>query len=322
LKTRQIFALKVVVSAILLSIVLYRTNFSAIVDSIRGADLNFLLVALSLNFVGAILTSTRWSILTKAHGVEVSVSHYVSCWMVAVYFNQFLPSTVGGDAVRIYDTSRLGLSKTTSTAVIVTDRLLGLIVLLGIGLVAVVVGSTAILTADYLLWACAALFTVVSIAVVSIRYAPAHIGALTNRVSTRGPLKKVYGFVDRFASALGVYKDKPGVLAIAVLISILLQLNVILFYYFIGLSLDLNVTLLQFATIIPIANVLMLLPITINGVGLREPVFALLLGAYGVAAATAVAFAWCSFFLFLLYGLTGGIVFALRSEHQLPKVQE
>ncbi len=62
----------------------------------------------------------------------------------------------------------------------------------------------------------------------------------------------------------------------------------------------------------PIAIFVMMLPVTINGIGLREAVFVTLLGYWSVSKPVAIAFAWLEFAGFLAFGLIGGVVYALR----------
>ena len=64
--------------------------------------------------------------------------------------------------------------------------------------------------------------------------------------------------------------------------------------------------------IIPLATILMLAPVSINGIGVRETIFVFMFGIYGVAAESSVAFAWISLAMILLQGVVGGIVFLLR----------
>ena len=125
-------------------------------------------------------------------------------------------------------------------------------------------------------------------------------------------LSKVAGKLNDVYKSIELLKDKPRVLFIAFIASILLQINVILYYYFIGVSLDLGVSLLYFSMIVPIALVVLLVPFSINGIGIREGIFIFLLTELGVLPKDAIALSWISFGLLLTHGIIGGIIFALR----------
>lgn len=313
-RVKPAFVVKLILSALLMSLVLSRANISAIVLSIKGANPVLLLVAWTLTFVGAVLTSSRWAILAREQGISVSVGHFVKCWMVACFFNQFLPSTVGGDGMRAYDTSKLGMGRTKAVAVVVVDRIIGLFVLLIIGIVALLVSSVSVEDVQGLQWA------LIGMAIFLAGGAGMLLGP------TIGPINLCVNFVlnciperiaakiRKFHEVLLLYRQKPLAIWKSIGISVGLQLNVILFYFLIGQALHLDVSVVKFMILIPVANLVLLLPVTINGIGLREGIFVLLLGIFGVSAADAVAFAWSSFLLFTMFGLLGGIVFAFRDE--------
>ena len=62
----------------------------------------------------------------------------------------------------------------------------------------------------------------------------------------------------------------------------------------------------------PLATVLLLFPVSINGIGAREAVFVFFLARYGIPTPEAIAFSWIAYGLVLVFGLAGGIVYALR----------
>jgi uncharacterized protein (TIRG00374 family) len=135
---------------------------------------------------------------------------------------------------------------------------------------------------------------------------------ILDRVLRSIRLSKLAAKLDDAYQSIHILKDEPRVLLIAFLVSILLQINVILFYYFIGVSLDLGVSFLYFSMIVPVASIVLLVPFSINGIGIREGIFVYLLTELGVHTKDAIALSWISFGLMLTQGIIGGIIFALR----------
>ena len=90
-----------------------------------------------------------------------------------------------------------------------------------------------------------------------------------------------------------------------------LQLNVIAFYALIGSAFSFSIPWWTYFLIVPPALAVMLIPISVNAIGIRENIFVYLLGLYGIAAPDAVAFAWTAFGLLLIHGVMGGVVYAL-----------
>ena len=99
---------------------------------------SLLTLAFSLFFVGYVITAFRWRTLIRVQGGDAPIFFLVRSFMVALFFNNFLPSTVGGDVVRMYDSWRLGNSKSDAVTVVLVDRFLGVIVLLWFALLALI----------------------------------------------------------------------------------------------------------------------------------------------------------------------------------------
>ena len=88
----------------------------------------------SLLYLAMVLASAvRWGVLLRAQHVRLPFSFLTQSFLVATFFNNFLPSNIGGDVVRITDTAKAAGSKTLATTVVLIDRGLGL---LGLALMA------------------------------------------------------------------------------------------------------------------------------------------------------------------------------------------
>ena len=96
------------------------------------------------------------------------------------------------------------------------------------------------------------------------------------------------------------------------MVSLLLQLNVIFHFWLIGQAMHLDVSFFAMCVIIPCALMIMMLPISVNAIGVREVTFIYFLSFFGVSAENALVFAWIAFTFVLFQGLLGGIVFAFR----------
>jgi glycosyltransferase 2 family protein len=83
-------------------------------------------------------------------------------------------------------------------------------------------------------------------------------------------------------------------------------------------ALHVEIGLAPFFLIVPLAVFIMMVPVSINGIGVRENVFVFFLGAFGVAEATGLAFAWLEYGTLLLQALAGGLVYAAGRERSLP----
>jgi uncharacterized protein (TIRG00374 family) len=306
-----LIAAKVVVSAVLLYWILSRANLSEVFAAGLSASLPLLLAAYSLDFVGLFISATRWRVLLQAQSVEASTPFLMKSFMVAHFFNNFLPSTVGGDASRAYDSYQAGRKSGRAVTSVVVDRLLGLQALILFVLVSlpfarhitdrlpllplwVGLGGAALLA---LTWA---IFLAPSLPILA-------------RVQSALP-GKIGLLVERVLGAFRPYRGRRKVLVKAFGLSILLQANVVLYYILVAWALDLTVPAHSFFLIIPLALFVMMLPISINGIGLRENVLASFLAVYGITSSEAIAYAWLVYLGGLILGLLGGVVYALRRQ--------
>ena len=111
--------------------------------SARSASIPWLLVALGLYAVTVAAATWRWHLLLDAQDVQRHPSTLLGSYLVANFFNNFLPSNIGGDVVRIRDTARPAGSKTLATTIVLVDRVLGLMGLVLVAALGATVAATA-----------------------------------------------------------------------------------------------------------------------------------------------------------------------------------
>ncbi|MEA1888892.1 MAG: lysylphosphatidylglycerol synthase transmembrane domain-containing protein [Pseudomonadota bacterium] len=308
---RLLILAKLAISTFLIGVIVSRVNLSDVWSAFVGSDKRLIVMAFILYFVGFCIIALRWKLLLDAQGLSPRYLTLIQSVMVAVFFNNFLPSTIGGDAMRAYDTWKMGGGKTQSVSVVFIDRLLGIFTLFVFALLAILWGNAELsFIPNIRLWvALAVLAGVVALYVLFFRarqvsdYLQRHRHRKYGVISR--PLEKIF-------SAFAGFNGKPGVLMLALLLSVLLQLNVIAHYYLIAHSLGIDIELSAMFIIVPVSIVVMMIPLSINAIGIREVIFVAMFALYGVANADALAFAWLSFILGTVLGISGGIVFMLR----------
>ncbi|MES1245331.1 MAG: lysylphosphatidylglycerol synthase transmembrane domain-containing protein [Acidobacteriota bacterium] len=282
--------LRVAVSAALVAWVLHRAPLGEVKDAFRSADLRFVLLALALVPLGYWASVSRWKLLIRSQGGDAPFGFLVRSFLVGVFFNNLLPSTIGGDAVRAIDTARSGVGRATAVAVVVVDRFVGLLALM-------LFASVGLLFS----------------------------GRLTDRVPA------LYGWLAGGAAVLVViaailflpsrlslsFQGKGLLLAKAFAYSLALQTLVVLNGWLLAKALHVPIALPDFFVIVPLAVFVMMVPISINAIGVRENVWAFFFAAFGVAASKAVALAWLDYGLVLLQALVGGVCYLLPEERAL-----
>jgi uncharacterized protein (TIRG00374 family) len=310
LKNLLSFIVKALVSIALIWYLLSITEFSAVIASLTSASPLWLVFAFITLIIGKIITSYRWQVLLKAQDINIPLRFLIGSVFVGQFFNSFLPTTIGGDAMRAYDTATLSKDSTKSVVSVFADRIIGVFALVVLAVLALVVGFASGQDVSFYVIPVLLVFSLCLIGVLLIFNA--RLYKIMDRLMRLVRLEKVAVKLGEAYDSFNLLRNVPRVLLIAFICSLLLQINVILFYYFIGVSLNLGVSILYFTIIVPVALVVLLVPFSINGIGIREGIFVYLLTGLGVENKDAIALSWISFGLMLTQGIIGGIIFALR----------
>lgn len=312
-KNAALLLIKIVIAGGLILWITQGVDLRGVLALIAQANVPLLVLAFSLFFVGYLITAFRWRTLIRAQGGDAPIPYLVQSFMVAVFFNNFLPSTIGGDVVRMYDAWRLGNSRSNAVAVVVVDRFLGVSVLLLFALVALTIDSVVAQNLPKVeVWAGLA---ILGFAAACGMILTAPVSWLRERAArTKGIALRLLDFLAKLLESFQTYREARGAIGKAFGLSILLQLNVVIHFTLVAMALGINVPTEAMFLVIPIAVFVMMIPISINAIGVRETVFIVLLSAYGVSDVAALALAWTAYGFSLAQGILGGILFALRKE--------
>ena len=312
--TRKKLIWLVVKIAVSLSLLIYiltaKVSLQEIGRSLAGLNLAWVALAFSLHIFGLLISAYRWQILARAQGDEVPLLYLAKSYLVGTFFNNFLPTRFGGDVVRIWDGSKYSQSILKSSAIVVVERATGLVVLFLFALLASLfrldMASRIPVIWVSLLVGLGGLF-------LAAFFLSPPAGRLIRRIPDRGFVARLKAKVLSFREIILAYRHRPALFRMALAWALLLQLNVILYYFLIGRAFNLRVGFLDYFIFIPIVLLIQTIPVTIGGLGLREGAYIAVFLYYGVAAQMAVSFSLVAdLAVGLLVGLIGGIVYVTR----------
>jgi len=318
-KSAGLLVLKLAVSlSILVLILTTRTSLREIGNVLRTVNPYWLVLAFSLHAVGLFVSAYRWQILALAQGDEVPIPFLAKSYLVAQFFNNFLPTRFGGDIVRIWDGSHYSHSLIKSSAIVLVDRATGIIVLF---LMAVIASLFRLDMASRIpvIWI-ALLLGLFGLALVAVFFLPVFSRLLTS-LPLRGFLDRLRGKLLLFRETILHYRTQRRAFFRATAWAFLLQLNVVAYYFLIGLAFHLKIHFIDYFIFIPIVLVIQLIPITINGLGLREGSYIEIFKFYGISPQSAVSFSLVDVAFNLVLGLIGGIIYVFRKKAPLnPRI--
>lgn len=321
-RDRVLMVLRVTVSVALLAVLLSRVDRDALWTSLRHASLPWLAIALVVYFVHVLTGAWRWHLLLGAQNVHVPQRDLLSSLLVSYFFNNFLPSNIGGDVVRIRDTARPARSKTIATLVILTDRVLGVI---GLFLVAAVASTIAFEArgsagAPILpVWLWAILFAGTA-AVAPAVLSPTQLSRLLAPLTRLHP-EWVGGRIETLTLTLHRFRARPTVLATCFTGAVLVQTLLVIFYLAVVHALDLPVTVWDLAVIVPVSLVVQMLPVSLNGLGLREATFSYYFTHIGLPNHYGVVLSLVAAGLAMLFSLSGAAVYMARGRAATVQAQ-
>jgi uncharacterized protein (TIRG00374 family) len=317
MRAKKVFTLlsRILVSVVLVGYFLYHlaqkeggmaAALGEILIAFSDASLQWLIPVCLLHLVGYSLISLRWKILLAAQGVKAGWGRLFMFYFMAAFFNTVLPSTIGGDAVRVMETRSLAGSAAKSAMVVIVERLTGLLALMVIAAAALVIKAASHPGQAKATW----LFLILGIlgfmllaVLASPRLAP-RVLKLTARLF---PVR-LQGFLERAYEAVAVYYRHPQALLLSLAVSILFQLNMVVYYFLIAKALGQAPQPLDFMLNIPVVIFLLMTVPAINGLGVRTTGFKELLR---FPAAFALAAEMIDLGVRIAYGLLGGLVFLL-----------
>lgn len=304
------FLVKTLISLGLLGWLFTQIDAGAVLSRLRQMDLRWAALAIALYAVMIVASAWRWQLLLETQEINATMSALTASWLVATFFNNFLPSNIGGDVVRIADTARLTASRTVAATVVLLDRALGLVALLLVAACGSVMAGAAGLAVpggSYLWIAAVGMVAAGTPAL----FVPELVPRLLKPICRLRP-GLFEQRLERLADTLWRLRARPLALAMSFAGAVFVQLVLIGFFLAAARSVGTPLPVLYGLVIVPISLVLQMVPISINGFGVREAVFSYFFVQLGLGADAGIALSLVSAFLIMLFSLSGGLVFLGR----------
>jgi uncharacterized protein (TIRG00374 family) len=305
-----VFTLKLVFSASILAFILIsQVSVRDIFATLKEANHLLLGISFSLHALGLLISAIRWQILIKAQDDWVPISFLAKSYLVGSFFNLFLPTRIGGDVVRIWDGSRYSKSLIKSSAIILVERLSGVIILFLFAFCASII-RLDMAQQFPVIWI-SLILGFFGLSLLALFLTPV-IDIILEKLPKKSSFIAVKNKISQFREIILFYRKRKGALSKAFFWAALLQINVIIHYFLIGESLHLDIALLDYFIFIPIVHLILLIPVTINGLGLREGAYLEIFKYYGISSAAAISFSWIDLAFMLIVGILGGIIYVFR----------
>jgi len=310
--SRHKTAIKIVVSTVLMVFLIRKVSVAEVLRLVSAIDVPVFLAGVGCFFVSNLLGSFQWHQLLGASGVPLKFSQTFRFYFVGLFFNNFLPANIGGDAVKVYDVTRVGSSVYQVIAVTLLDRLLGIFSLCFLAVVATVYLSQVDGGGPY------GVYLVVFVACMIPALGFYFFKPLGNLLRKLVTLIRPLSLDTRISSVLdylGEFKGRKPLVARLVGLSLVIQTLRVSTHVLIGLSLGvaLDTTVLcQFFVFVPLLSLAMIPPITINGLGIREGLGIILFANAGLGESDAFTMEFLTYVVSVVVSLVGFLFFVSR----------
>jgi uncharacterized membrane protein YbhN (UPF0104 family) len=295
-RTWFVFAIKLAAGIALVAFLLWHYDLRSALQLIQHERPILFLATVALYVAGQVMSAFRWQLLAQLNGLSGRYLEYLAYYFIGMFTNLFVPGLVGGDALRALYLGRRQHQIGQAFASVMADRGIGLLTVFWVAAAAALCTTRVRLPASVL----RVTFGVSAISLLAFLAAPRLAKWLsgTNRLN-------------RLLAPMIPYLCRPIALVPAIALSALLQLSLALCQYLLAIGLGLDIALTTFVLIVPITNVIASLPITINGLGMREAGYLVLLSMAGVSKERAVALSLLYFVATLAGGFTGVFAFVM-----------
>jgi uncharacterized protein (TIRG00374 family) len=284
---------RLVTTVAVVGLVAWETDWQQVGAAFARLRLELWLAAVGVLITTQFVSAWRWQALARPLGFERTIKQMVSYYFIGMYFNLLLPTSVGGDVVRAWYLDGGAGRRLAAFAAVFLDRFSGLVVLLSLACLGVLL--TPLELPAWIVWfvwstaGCAALIVAGVPWVAKLQ-------------------KRATGLLRKMQLALKALRS-PRLIVGSTILSFVVQAGNIVLVWLIGMAIGADVPGGYYWIMVPMVSLLAMLPVSINGMGVREGATALFLAHLGVPDGTAKTLAFLWFAVFLTVSLLGGVVY-------------
>jgi len=291
-----------------------RGEYGAVTRELAHTKVLFFLASLVLYAINIGSTTWRLRVLLEGEDIHVPFPRLVELTYIGFFFNNFMPTALGGDIVKAYYTGGLTNKKAASYVSVFMDRLVGLFSFAGIGCVALAVGWSVVSEplVKHLVLIFVSLCLAAAFSSLNSR-AASFITALLNRIRFR----KVSQILLKVYEMLHAYRNKKLVLVKTIGISVVSQLLYFSSIYLLFRAVHIDISFKHILLIMPLVSVVSMLP-SLGGLGLREGAIVTLFGPI-VGNEQAFSVSILLFAILFLISVIGGIIYAVSPQFRKLK---
>jgi len=296
----------IVLTAAAVAYLVWKIDLGTTIDVLRAADLAWFALSVAIMVFTVPVLAARWGWLLAAHDIHEGVPWLTRTYFLAYTAGQVLPTSLGGDAVRVFETTRRHVGRATVvTGTVVLERGLGGAATVALGGVGFLLSIGEYDVSAYL-WL-EGLFVLGTILLGFLFFARSArpLLRMTRPLLERLRLEKP---VRHFYASIHHYRGHPGLLGKVLVVTLAVQAVRILSIWAAAKAVGIDLDPRIYYVFGPLLFLVMLVPFTLNGLAVREAFFVSFLGSVGVGANEAFAAGFLFFLVTLLMAFPGAVL--------------
>lgn len=313
--------IKVGFSALLIGVLLWFADLRAAVEAFTQVAIAYFLLALLIKSLGLVIRAYKWQVLLRAHGVYAPLMALANYTYISMFFNSFFLGSLGGDAFRTYRASALSQSVANAASSVVMERVVGffaaLVLVSAVGTAAALlhVGSASTELLFHVLAASG-----LAVALLAVAVCAACLPIPAPRLLHRFP--RVHNIVQNVIRSFRIYGANRRILVHACGLSCLQHLVQGATVYAYVRATHGTVALFDVVFVSLCVGIIVMLPVSINGIGLQEVSLAYYLTSVGVSEPNALVVVVLARVSMLIFASIGALLFLVQRQSTRSRLAE
>jgi len=318
MNTKKSMYMRVAISAGLLGLLFWivRGQYGSIFVEIKKTNLALFALALSIYSINVIFCTLRFKTILKGEKIKVPFIRLVELTYIGFFFNNFMPSAIGGDIVKAYYTGKVTRDRAKAYLSVFMDRVSGLFSFAGIGCVALAIGWKTIASPAVKRSVIVFVFMCFLAGLVVLNPA---VAGFISRILSKIHFKNIGHKLNKIYKMLHDYRNRKMILARTFAISLFSQVSYFTVVYILFRAVNLEIDYAVVFLIMPLVSVVSLLP-SLGGLGLREGAMVAL---FGPIVGTDMAFGVSVLLFAVLFfiSMIGGIIYLVSPQFRMSDIK-
>lgn len=297
MKKKLKFLVKLIIGIAILIFLFSKTNVQEFIDMLATADYKYFIFALFLYIFGQIISTKKWMIISQQLGFNNTFLRYLRWYFLGMFYNTFLPTNIGGDAIKVVKMRDNNTHKIKRAVIsVLTDRITGVCML------------SIFIMAGWIFYNSKFIINILNLGIIlSVLFGILTLIFLLNHKNI---------IPEKFAVIYDLVKsvcEKKCMIKI-IFISFVFHIFLIVIHCCIAKMYSMDIPTTYYFLLYPITAIIAALPISINGMGIKELIYVSMLNQFNIDTSHAIMFALTYNMVILFSSMTGFIPYITKEN--------